>query len=123
MNYKFKLEHHFSAAHQLTHAYSKECVASIHGHNWEVFVEVITDELKDNMIIDFKKVKDIINELDHKNLNEILDFEPTAENIAGYLYGKIKLALKKRYNTQDDNKFKISVEVQETPGSSITCTR
>ena len=37
-----------------------------------------------------KKLKEIINQLDHKNLNNILDFEPTAENIVKFLQQKIK---------------------------------
>ena len=43
-----------------------------------------------------KKLKEIINQLDHKNLNNILDFEPTAENIVKFLQQKIK----KRINTR-----------------------
>jgi len=87
--YKLTLEHQFAAAHQLTHAYSKECNDSIHGHNWKVRVNVKTSELVNGMVLDFKRLKKVINELDHKNLNEVLTFEPTAENIAHHLYNAI----------------------------------
>lgn len=91
--YTLKLEHQFSAAHQLTHAYSKECNDFLHGHNWKVQVNIQVEELVNEMVIDFKKLKEIINQLDHKNLNNILDFEPTAENIVKFLQQKIKKEL------------------------------
>ena len=89
--YTLKLEHQFSSAHQLTHAYDKKCNDSLHGHNWKVLVEIKTDKLVNGMVIDFTKLKEIINKLDHKNLNDILNFEPTAENISKYIYDEIDL--------------------------------
>jgi len=87
--YTFKLRHQFCAAHQLTNAYSEECNVSVHGHTFKILVQIQVKELVGGMVVDFKKVKEVINQLDHKNLNEILDFEPTAENITKYLYDKI----------------------------------
>ncbi len=108
--YKLKLEHQFAAAHQLTHAYSKECNDFLHGHNWRVLVEITTSKLKDGMVIDFKKIKEIINKLDHKNLNEILDFEPTAENLAKYIHDEIMKEIFAR----------IEVTIWEADKASIT---
>lgn len=108
--YKLTLEHHFAAAHQLTNAYSKECNDFLHGHNWKVIIVIRTNVLQNSMVVDFKKIKEVINKLDHKNLNEILNFEPTAENISKYLYDEI---MKIR------DQIRISVEVFETDKASI----
>lgn len=109
--YKLKLQHHFCGAHQLTHAYSKECNDNLHGHNWKVFVEIEKRELDNGMVIDFKKLKEIIDKLDHKNLNTILDFEPTAENIAHYLHDQIKKEVKDGY---------VKITLWESEDASIT---
>jgi len=90
--YTLKLEHGFAAAHKLEHAYSEECNNYTHGHNWKVIVTIQTNELKNGMVLDFKKIKEIINKLDHRDLNSILTFEPTAENIAKHLYEEITIA-------------------------------
>lgn len=109
--YHLKLKHTFCAAHQLTHAYSKECNLSIHGHTWNVLVKISTWKLENNMVIDFKKIKEIINKLDHKNLNEILDFEPTAELIAKYLFDEIQ---------KEIPTLILKVTIWESPQASIT---
>ncbi len=115
--YKLKLKHHFCAAHQLTNAYSEECNNSIHGHNFKVIVNVTTDRLEKNMVTDFKIIKEEINKLDHKNLNEILDFEPTSERIAKYLYDHI---YKRIWELNKNRLLKIKIEVFETNDASIT---
>lgn len=112
--YTLKLTTNFSAAHQLTNAYDKKCNDSIHGHNWKVLIEIRTKLLKNNMVIDFTKLKEIVNKLDHKNLNDILDFEPTAELIAKHIYDKIKINFKK------DSPAEAVITVWEADISSIT---
>ena len=111
--YKLDLEHTFSAAHQLTNAYDEKCNASLHGHNWRVKVIIKTNELQNGMVIDFTKVKDIINKLDHKNLNEILEFEPTAENLSKYLHTNILAETRKVI-------AEVSVTIWEGEKASIT---
>ena len=111
LKFFFKLQHYFCGAHQLTNAYSKECNDNLHGHNWKVEVKIKTNELKDGMVVDFKKLKEIINKLDHKNLNIILDFEPTAENLAKYLHNKIQ---------EEVGKIDIKITIWETNNASIT---
>lgn len=108
--YKLTLEHHFCAAHHLELNYSSPCQKN-HGHSWKVITEIVSSELDNNgMIIDFAKIKDIINKLDHQDLNEILDFNPTAENIARYIYGRIKRLT--------DGEIKVTVF--ESPNASVT---
>jgi 6-pyruvoyltetrahydropterin/6-carboxytetrahydropterin synthase len=79
---------HFDAAHHLLN-YVGAC-ANLHGHRWNV--EIKLRGLKDintGMVFDFKNIKSIINDLDHKCLNDIIT-QPTAENIAFYLYEQFR---------------------------------
>jgi 6-pyruvoyltetrahydropterin/6-carboxytetrahydropterin synthase len=86
----------FASAHSLR-GYPGDC-ANLHGHNWKIEVEIVGQELNDiGMIIDFKQIKkhakEVVKELDHKFLNDIEYFKtvnPTAENIAQYLFRQIQ---------------------------------
>ncbi|MBR4565772.1 MAG: 6-carboxytetrahydropterin synthase [Prevotella sp.] len=72
-----------SACHRLTLDYESKCT-QLHGHNWIITVYCKSRELnKNGMVIDFSEIKRLIKTpLDHKNLNEVLPFNPTAENMA-----------------------------------------
>ncbi|MBD3822204.1 6-carboxytetrahydropterin synthase QueD [Hydrogenovibrio sp. JE_KL2] len=86
----------FASAHSLR-GYPGDC-ANLHGHNWKIEVEIVGQELNDiGMVIDFKQIKkhakEVVKELDHKFLNDIEYFKtvnPTAENIAQYLFRQIQ---------------------------------
>lgn len=75
-----------SGAHKLDLSYSSKC-SNLHGHNWIVTIHCKAKELNsDGMVVDFTHIKNAVHDLlDHKNLNEVLDFNPTAENIAAYI--------------------------------------
>ena len=68
-----------SAAHRLKLSYESKC-STLHGHNWIITVECRSRELNaDGMVVDFTKVKrDIMETLDHKVINDVLPFNPTA---------------------------------------------
>ena len=72
-----------SACHHLTLDYESKCT-QLHGHNWIITIYCKSRELnKNGMVIDFSEIKRLIKTpLDHKNLNEVLPFNPTAENMA-----------------------------------------
>lgn len=97
--YTLKILTDFAAAH-LLRGYEGAC-SRLHGHNWKVEVEVVATALDAiGMGVDFKVIKaatrDVIGRLDHYNLNEIAPFDrinPTAENIAAWLYGELSKAL------------------------------
>jgi len=94
--YEIFVQETFSAAHNLR-GYPGNCEQK-HGHNWVVEVCVECSELDSIGIgIDFREVKKIVREvikdLDHKDLNEILPFDkenPSSENIAKYIYNKTR---------------------------------
>ena len=72
-----------SAAHSLMLSYESKC-EDLHGHNWIVKIYCKSETLnQDGMVTDFTLIKrDIEKALDHKNLNDVLPMNPTAENIA-----------------------------------------
>jgi len=94
--YSITVESTFSSAHNLRE-YTGKC-EELHGHNWKIEVVVLKDKLdKGGMVLDFKylkkKLNNVLEKLDHKYLNSIPYFKkanPTSENIAKYIYDKIK---------------------------------
>ena len=111
MAYTLKLKHHFDASHHLL-KYDGAC-SHPHGHRWMVKVEIKTDNLNEqDMVVDFKKIKNVIDKLDHIDLNTLFGekFNPTAEKIAKYLHGAIKRVAK------HDSK----ITIWESPEASIT---
>ncbi|MBM3250418.1 MAG: 6-carboxytetrahydropterin synthase QueD [Candidatus Omnitrophica bacterium] len=94
--FSIKVEDVFSSAHNLR-GYKGKC-EELHGHNWRVQVEVAGEKLdKAGMLLDFKamkaKLKGVLGGLDHKYLNNIPYFKkvnPTSENIARYIYDRVK---------------------------------
>lgn len=95
--YELIVKDKFSAAHRLL-GYEGSC-SRLHGHTWIIVVGVKYKTLNEIGIAeDFKKIKDtvkteIIDILDHQNLNEVLLFNPTAEKLAKYSYDRLEKKL------------------------------
>ena len=79
-----------AGCHQLTLSYRSKC-ERLHGHNWIVTVHCKSATLNaDGMVADFSLIKEeIAGYLDHGNFNELLPFNPTAENIARWICERI----------------------------------
>ena len=100
--YKIKIYDHISSAHQLRE-YEGKC-ENLHGHNWKIEVKFSGEKLDNTgMLLDFKIAKkylgEVINQLDHKFLNELSPFDkinPTAENIAKFIYDLISKKIKSK---------------------------
>lgn len=75
-----------SAAHKLSLPYDSPCT-NLHGHNWKIKVWLKSETLNsEGMIMDFKHIKNKIQDrLDHKVINDVVDFNPTAENLAKFI--------------------------------------
>ena len=85
-------EFYFDAAHYIPH-YKGKC-ENMHGHTYKLEIVVEGDIKKDGMIIDFSKLKEIIDrevleKLDHHDLNTIVE-NPTAEHIVNWISEKLQ---------------------------------
>ena len=84
--YEVRKRLEISAAHYLKLDYESKC-ANLHGHNWIIDVYLRSETLNSNgMIMDFSHIKKKIQDkFDHKVINDVVDFNPTAENLAKYI--------------------------------------
>ena len=99
-----------AGAHRLNLNYESKC-ANLHGHNWIVTVWCKSQTLDDNgMVMDFTHIKrEVQDKLDHKFLNDVVEFNPTAENIAKWVCEQIPHCYR--------------VSVQESEGNVATYER
>jgi 6-pyruvoyltetrahydropterin/6-carboxytetrahydropterin synthase len=123
--YTLTVEGNFSSAHQLR-GYRGKC-ENLHGHNWKVVLSVRGEELDSTgLLIDFTELKsmlrDIIEELDHRNINDIPCFtqqNPSSENIARYIAEQFASSLRARGHAKISMD---SVTVWESDTSRCTFT-
>ena len=86
-----------SASHSLKLSYRSKC-ENLHGHNW-----IITVYCRSEVFTHIKET--VMGRLDHRNLNEVVSFNPTAENIARWVCEQIPTCFK--------------VEVRESEGNTV----
>jgi len=117
---------HFNAAHRLHNpawdenrnnlVFGKCNNPNFHGHNYDLVVKITGEpSLDTGFVIDLKFLSDVINEnilekLDHKNLNrdvpEFADLNPTVENIAIVIYDILR--------NKVDEKLDMQIRLYET---------
>jgi 6-pyruvoyltetrahydropterin/6-carboxytetrahydropterin synthase len=105
---------HFDAAHQLALPYDSPCNRR-HGHRYDVEISASARELEHGMVVDFNILQKVVDEFDHRDLNERPEFTvtqlaTTAENIANVLAQKLQHAVGERVSIDE-------VIVRETPRS------
>lgn len=97
---RIQITQFIDAGHQLKDTpdlVTKQC-CNLHGHTYKIMVSCDTNvNPKSGLTVDFKGIKDIIKELDHKFINDVFkknkyfkDKNSTAENIALYYQHRIK---------------------------------
>lgn len=107
-----EIRHFTDTAHRLpdTEYLATKGCSNLHGHSYAYIVRFDSDELKGGMVVDFKLIKQLIDELDHKTLvhresypalydflladkpEQVVDFPyiPSSENIALYVKDRIE---------------------------------
>ena len=102
--FEIMVEDDFAAGHFLRR-YNGKC-ENLHGHNYRVKVFIQSNELDvSDLSLDFgiakQHLKDVLEELDHKCLNDLKYFpkkNPSAENIAKHVYDQFKSWLTHPHN-------------------------
>lgn len=89
--FRITKEFHFSASHQLEGLPDGHQCGRLHGHNYIVEVVLTWQSLNGvGFVVDygdlapFKKYLD--QEIDHRHLNDLFEFQTSAENLAKHFY-------------------------------------
>ena len=117
--FSISVERHFQASHQLTLPDgSKE---PVHFHDWVVIASLSSEKLNDmGIVMDFRALKAMIDktvaDFNNEALESIAYFQqknPSAENVARYIYEKLLIELPEGVKLQN-------VRIMEEPGCSAT---
>ena len=93
MSWILKVRDKFQAAHFLKE-YRGKC-EHMHGHTFQVEVQIHVTELdRAGIGIDFTEIKQKLAKIlpDHALLNDVYDFNPSAENLSRQFYRELKKA-------------------------------
>ncbi len=110
-----------AAAHHLP-GYAGNC-ARPHGHNWSFEATVGAEHLHEDMVVDFRLLKDIFKQLDHTDLNDDPQLvaggrRPTAEHLAEVIAARLQHALADLPN----HPHLLQVVVRETAHNEVVYT-
>jgi 6-pyruvoyltetrahydropterin/6-carboxytetrahydropterin synthase len=119
--FEVMIERNFSSAHQLR-GYKGKC-ENLHGHNYKIEIYARGRELDNiGLLVDFGELKEAADEvvqyLDHRNINELPPFDvelnPSAENLARYILERVSARV------GDERVSVYKVRCFETPTSIAT---
>lgn len=91
MSWILRVKDKFEAAHFLKN-YKGKC-EKVHGHTFQVEVQIKVTKLdKTGISIDFAEIKKKLSKIlpDHTLLNEVYDFNPSAENLSRKFFLELK---------------------------------
>jgi len=91
MSWILSVKDRFQAAHFLKE-YKGKC-EKVHGHTFHVEVQIEVTELDNTGIgFDFTEIKNKLSEIlpDHTLLNDVYDFNPSAENLSRHFFHELK---------------------------------
>lgn len=111
----------FSASHQLDGLPPEHQCSRLHGHNYIFRIEITGRVVDPGFVIDYAELspikKWIDDNLDHRHLNDVFDFNPTAENMAGNTADRVANLLA---DAGYENVTDVAVHVSETPKTWAT---
>jgi 6-pyruvoyltetrahydropterin/6-carboxytetrahydropterin synthase len=119
--FEVMIERNFSSAHQLR-GYKGKC-ENLHGHNYKIEIYARGEELDNiGLLVDFGELKEaadqVVQYLDHRNINELEPFDeelnPSAENLARYILERVSAQV------GDERVQVYKVRCFETPTSVAT---
>lgn len=104
----------FSASHQLHGLRDGHPCGRLHGHNYVVRISLTGSTLNSHgFIVDYGDLapfsKWVDTTLDHRHLNDVLDMQPSAENMARLFAGTLRLMV------PIPDGVSVKVAVSETP--------
>lgn len=94
--YTISKQFHFSASHQLNNLSAGHPCSRLHGHNYAIDCILQSDCIDERgFVVDYNDLSAfsemLAGEFDHKHLNDVLPCQPSAENIAKWLYDWAKM--------------------------------
>lgn len=126
MSFRIGKSYSFDASHQLHGLPDGHKCGRLHGHTYTVTVEITGEYRTDwageglagpGFVVDFGELAPLKNHIDgvfdHRHLNDVVEFEPTSENLAKYFYGWCISGLGELPNRARVAKVRVS----ETPSS------
>ena len=103
----------FSASHVLRGLPPDHKCTRLHGHSYDVRIELWGQVDVNGFIMDFGDldwVADLLRtRLDHRHLNDVLDFNPTAELISGWIADQVSEWLDRRPESGRIDLFAVGV--------------
>lgn len=91
MSFTISKRFNFSASHRLKGLAEDHPCSRLHGHNYTIIFTFQSAALNEiGFVIDYRALGDIKHfidsTIDHYHLNDLFDFNPTAENIAKWFF-------------------------------------